>query len=169
MAGKFVWDKVVRLTHWLVACAVIANLFVTEPGEGVHKMMGFIAVGALLVRLLWAMTLAQAPARFRDLLPTPANAKQHAQDLLRGQETTAPGHNAFGLLAVWAMWACLAGLAFTGYHAANFTDLSDTYALDDWHEVLAKVLMFLFVLHVVAIVFTSWRLKRNLVRPMIHK
>lgn len=169
MAEKFVWDIVVRITHWVVACAVIANLFFTEPGENVHKIMGFIAIGAVALRLLWSFTLAKMPARLRDLIPTPTNARHHLNELKRGEDSGAVGHNAFGLLAVWAMWGCLAALAFTGYHAANFTDLSETYALDNWHETAANILLALFVLHIAAILFTSWRLKRNLVRPMIHK
>ncbi|MDO5091652.1 MAG: cytochrome b/b6 domain-containing protein [Cardiobacteriaceae bacterium] len=168
---QFVWDILVRLTHWGVAAAVIANLFITGRGDddATHRVMGMIAAGLILLRLLWALTFAKKPARLRDLIPTPGNACHHLQDLKRGEDTAEPGHNAFGLLAVWAMWLCILGLAFTGYHANEYTALAKTYALDDWHEYLAKALMALVILHISAVILTSWRVKRNLVRPMIHK
>lgn len=165
----FVWDILVRITHWGVAAAVLANLFVTPPGENVHQVLGYVAAALVAVRLLWSLTMAKKPARFRDLLPTPGNALHHLRDLQRGKDTAEPGHNAFGLLAVWAMWLCIAGLAFTGYHAANYTELDERYGLDSWHEYLANGLMIIVILHIAAVVLTSWRLKRNLLRPMIHK
>lgn len=166
---QFVWDILVRLTHWGVAGAVIANLFFTKAGENPHQILGYIAIALVGIRLLWALTLAEKPARLRDLIPTPGNALHHLKDLQRGEETGEPGHNAFGLLAVWAIWACIAGLAFTGYHAADYTELAERYNLDKWHEYLANAMLALFILHVSAVFLTSWRLKRNLVRPMIHK
>ncbi|MDO4776906.1 MAG: cytochrome b/b6 domain-containing protein [Cardiobacteriaceae bacterium] len=170
-AHAFVWDILVRLTHWGVAGAVIANLFFTGRGDedATHRILGMVAAGLVIIRLLWAMTLAKKPARLRDLVPTPGNAVHHLRDLQRGEETAEPGHNALGLLAVWAMWFCIVGLAFTGYHANEYTDLAERFSLDDWHEYLAKALLVLFILHVSAVFLTSWRLKRNLVRPMIHK
>lgn len=168
---KFVWDILVRLTHWGVAIAVIANLFFTGRGDEdtAHRIFGMIAAGLVVIRLLWALTFAQKPARLRDLIPTPGNALHHLKDLQRGEDTAEPGHNAFGLLAVWAMWLCILGLAFTGYHANEYTELAQAYPLDDWHDYLAKALLALFILHVGAVLLTSWRVKRNLVRPMIHK
>lgn len=165
----FVWDVLVRITHWGVAAAVIANLFFTEEGENLHQVLGYVAVGLVGLRLLWAMTLAKKPARLRDLMPTPANAIHHLQELKTGKETAEPGHNAFGLLAVWTIWFCIAALAFTGYHAANYTELDERFSLDKWHEFFANAMLALFILHISAIILTSWRLKRNLVRPMIHK
>lgn len=167
--GRFVWDRVVRLTHWIVAAAVLANLFFTPPGSVAHQAAGYIAVGLVVLRLAWSLTFAQKPARFRDLLPTPANAAHHWQDLRRGEETAEPGHNAFGLLAVWAMWGCIASLAFSGWHAAAETDWYYDYNLDDWHGIAANLLLGLVGLHIAAVFLTGWRVKRSLLRPMIHK
>lgn len=166
---KFVWDKVVRSVHWIVAIAVFANLFATPPGSPPHQVLGYVALGLVVLRLLWSFTGAKKPARFRDLMPTVSNAKHHLQDLQRGEDTAEPGHNAFGLLAVWAMWLCIIALAFTGYHAAGETDLYYDYNLDDWHEVIANILLAIVGLHILAVIATGWRVKRNLIRPMIHK
>lgn len=172
--GKFVWDKVVRLTHWGVALAVSANLFLLKPGGTAHQVLGYTAIALVVLRLAWAVGGARKPARLRDLLPTPGNALHHLRDLRRGEDSAEPGHNAFGLLAVWAMWGCIALLAFSGYHTAAETDWYYSfsllgYDLDDWHGIIAKLLMGIVVLHILAVILTGLRIRRNLVRPMIHK
>ena len=88
----FVWDILVRITHWGVAAAVLANLFVTPPGENVHQVLGYVAAALVAVRLLWSLTAAKKPARFRDLLPTPGNALHHLRDLQRGEDTAEQYH-----------------------------------------------------------------------------
>lgn len=169
MSKRFVWDKIVRLVHWGVAVCVCVNWFLSEAGGTAHRIAGYAAAALVVVRLLWSLTGAQKPARFRDLIPTPADAAHHLRDLRDGRETAEPGHNAFGLAGIWAMWLCIAALAFTGYHAANYTALDERYGLDDWHGIFANILMVIAALHVLAVFLTGWRLKRNLLRPMIHK
>lgn len=164
----FVWDKVVRSTHWLVAAIVVANSFVLKPGSESHQLLGFVAVGLVTLRILWSLSFAKAPARFCDLIPTPSGLLHHLQELIQRQETAPPGHNAFGLLAIWLMWACIFALAFTGYSAEN-TDWGIMNDLDDWHQYCVWLLQSVVILHVVAVFATGLWFKRNLVKPMVRK
>lgn len=170
---KFTWDKMVRSSHWIVALCVMANLWVVRPASLPHQALGYVAVAMVLIRLIWAVLAAEKPARLRDLIPTPRGLLAHLHEL-KHRQNHAHGHNHFGLLAIWLMWACIFGLAFTGYHAANETLFLDQmydrgYELDEIHGVLANILQAIVILHVLAVVFTSWWLKHDLVRPMIIK
>lgn len=161
----FVWDKVVRLSHWSVAIAVLLNLFITEEGETAHEWLGYLAVAMVLLRLIWSVSKAQSPARFRDLLPTPRGLQEHWTALKKREPEQWQGHNAFGLLAIWAMWFCIIGLGATGYLSG--TDWGIMNDVSDAHEVLAGLLQFVVVLHLVAIFATSWWLKKHLLKTML--
>lgn len=172
---RFVWDKTVRLTHWLVALCVFANWFLTDHGADaelyaghmLHEYVGYFAVFLIVLRLLWSVSLAKKPARLRDLLPTPAAMKKHWQEMRYRQAPDEPGHNAFGLLAIWGMWSLVLAIALSGY--LMDTDWGIDHDVDVAHAILNKLLMALVCLHVSAVVLTSWWCRYNLVRPMIHK
>lgn len=164
----FVWDKIVRVTHWLVAAIVLVNSFILKPGSEWHQLLGFTAVGLVMLRILWSLSFAKAPARFRDLIPTPHGLIHHFQEIIQREETSLSGHNAFGLLAIWLMWVCIFALAFTGY-TAEYTEWGIMNDLNDWHQYCVWLLQSIVILHIFAVFVTSWWFKRNLVKPMIHK
>lgn len=165
---NFTWDRIVRSTHWLVALSIFANLFFNKGGGQIHIILGYLAGGLVIFRLLWAITLAKYPARFRDLIPTPKGLAHHLHEIKNKKEETI-GHNHFGLLAIWVMWLLLFALIFTGYHIQNDTEFYYEYNLDDVHEKLALALKMIVGLHVSAVIVTSLWFKRNLIKSMIWK
>lgn len=96
----YVWEAPVRITHWLIACAIavlsvtgfyIGNPFITVSGPaGQHFVMGWMKVihawaawvfiGSVLVRIIWMFTgntyarwdkfIPVHPSRRRGLWPT---------------------------------------------------------------------------------------------------
>lgn len=162
---NFVWDKWVRLTHWSVALIVLVNLFVNKGGETPHRYLGYTALGLIVGRLLWSLTWAKKPARFRDLIPTIQGFREHFKEIKQREEGNHRGHNAFGLLAVWAMWGCILALGVTGY--LDDTDWGIDNDINDWHAAFATLLQVIIVLHVSAVLATSWWFRRNLVKSMI--
>lgn len=183
----FTWDGVVRTTHWLVALGCLCNLFVLRPGSVAHQAIGYSIAVLVLLRLLWALTVARAPARLRDLIPTPQGFRTHLADL-RLREHRELGHNAFGLLFIWAAWLLLFALAGTGYLAALSSETGgivpalstgiEDFAYDfqwfgqnieDWHGIFATVLQVLVCVHVVAVFATGKWLRHNYLRAMIHR
>ena len=48
-----VWDAAVRVLHWALALIVAFNL-VRDDGDLVHRAAGYVAVGVVLTRWLWA-------------------------------------------------------------------------------------------------------------------
>lgn len=164
----FVWDKLVRLSHWLVAAIVLLNLFITEEGETPHRYLGYAAVTLIAIRIIWSLSWAKVPARFVDLIPTASGLKIHIQEIRQRQENpNHTGHNDFGLLAIWFMWLCIMGLGISGY--LSDTDWGIDHDIDDIHEWIANFLQAVVILHVLAVFLTSWWFKRSLVKAMIHK
>jgi len=47
-----VWDIQIRIFHWLVALPVLMNFFL-EGGDGPHNVLGYVALTALVLRLLF--------------------------------------------------------------------------------------------------------------------
>lgn len=107
------WDPVVKITHWLIAAAILLNVFLTEDGSGPHVWIGYAALGVLVIRLIWGL-LGPKPARFASFPPNPAAAWRHLKQLIAGKPEEHRSHNPLGTLMVYALWASLAVVIATG-------------------------------------------------------
>lgn len=190
------WDPVVRITHWGIAIAVLANAVVTEGGSTWHVLLGWIGMSLLALRVVWGLVGA-AEARFSAFPPRPLAAISHLRRLASGRAPHYPSHNPAGALMAYALWAAIAvttvtGLIMTG-GATPMQVAADRAAVDsgDWsalvkedggdgeeeggfrdlaeevHEVTANLILFLVVLHVAGVAIESRATRRNLVAPML--
>jgi cytochrome b len=107
------WDPVVRLTHWGVAFAVLANALVTKGGSLIHVSLGWLVMALLLMRLVWGV-LGPVEARFSAFPPAPLAALRHLRQLIAGRVSNYPSHNPAGALMAYAFWAALAVVTVTG-------------------------------------------------------
>ncbi|TNF07576.1 MAG: cytochrome B, partial [Pseudomonadales bacterium] len=98
------WDPVVRLFHWSLAGAFLANYFFTEEGENWHRWFGYYAVAWLVIRLVWGFVGTPA-ARWADFWPTPARLGEHLRALLSGRAYHRLGHSPLGALVMILMMA----------------------------------------------------------------
>ncbi|AJY47391.1 cytochrome b/b6 domain-containing protein [Martelella endophytica] len=186
------WDPVVRLSHWIIAIAVIVNGLISKPGGTVHVWIGWIAMAVLVIRLVWGF-IGPDEARFSSFLPDPRAAVSHLLAVLRGRPREYPSHNPAGTMMVYALWICLAAVIATGL---IMTDAKTPVAIakeraaveqGDWsvmvtdgegeggtgdiakaiHETAANLMLVLALVHVAGVAAESYALRRNLVRPMI--
>lgn len=191
------WDPLVRITHWLIAGAVILNGLILKPGGAVHIWIGWAVLGILAVRLAWGF-LGPVEARFSAFPPDPRRALCHLADLVRGRPREYPSHNPAGAMMVYALWACLAAVTITGIvmtgarSPVTITEEKAAVAVGDWsvlvkdtgpdddeagkivkeiaeevHGVAANLMLILALIHVGGVAAESLALRRNLVRPMI--
>ncbi|MGV0909424.1 cytochrome b/b6 domain-containing protein [Martelella sp. FOR1707] len=189
------WDPVVRLSHWLIAAAVIINGLISEPGGAIHIWIGWIAMAVLVIRLVWGF-IGPREARFTAFLPDPRAAVSHLFSLVRGKPKEYPSHNPAGAIMVYALWACLAAVIATGLILTDaktpITIANERAAVEqgDWsvlagddegeepaedsgeivkeiHETAANLMLVLALIHVAGVAAESYALRRNLVRPMI--
>ncbi|WP_269583041.1 cytochrome b/b6 domain-containing protein [Roseibium sp. Sym1] len=192
------WDPVVRISHWTLAAAVIANGLLTKPGGTIHIWIGWVALGLLALRFFWGL-FGPAEARFSSFLPDPRAAVAHLLQLARGKPSEYPSHNPAASIMVYALWACLVavtatGLVMTGGKSpVTIAEEKAAVAAGDWsvlvdqddsehasedndageimeeiHETAANLLLILALLHVAGVAVESRLLRRNLVRPMIY-
>lgn len=112
-APPFLWDPVVRLTHWGIAVSVLVNAALDEGGSLLHVSLGWLVMALLVLRLVWGV-LGPAEARFSAFPPNPVAALRHLRQLASGRVREYPSHNPAGAMMAYAFWACLALVTVTG-------------------------------------------------------
>lgn len=160
-----VWDPVVRLIHWTVVVAVSLNLFILKPGRLYHRYVGYVVIGAVLIRLVWGF-VGTRHARFSDFFPTPGRLIPYVKALLRGEEPRHIGHNPAAAVMMLALLVLLLATGITGW----MTTL-DAFWGEDWLEELhggfANAIMVLALVHAAAAIIESLRHRENLVWSMV--
>jgi len=117
------WDPIVRITHWVVALAILLNGLIDEGGSVLHVWIGYIALAMLVLRIVWGF-VGPAEARFSSFLPSASGARAHASDLAAGRVRHYRSHNPLGSLMVYALWGVLAVIIATGIVMAGPPPLS---------------------------------------------
>ncbi|WP_201752612.1 cytochrome b/b6 domain-containing protein [Sphingomonas changnyeongensis] len=112
------WDPVVKLTHWSVALAVLANAVITEEGSAAHVWVGYALAAILGLRLLWGL-VGPPEARFAAFPLSLGRAVAHLRDIRAGRHVAHRSHNPLGALMVYAIWATLLVVIGTGIAMAG--------------------------------------------------
>jgi len=157
------WDPVVRLFHWSLAGAFLANYFFTEEGEDWHRWLGYYAVAWLAIRLVWGFVGTPA-ARWADFWPTPERLGAHLRALIAGQPYHRLGHSPLGALV---MLLLMLGLGVTGFLMEEVDYFWGADLPLEIHEFCANGLMAVVGLHIAAALFESYRLRENLPLSMV--
>lgn len=188
------WDPLVRITHWAVAAAVVANGLLNKAGGTVHVWIGWGVLALLILRFVWGF-LGPDPARFSAFPPNPIAGLKHLAALTRGKVREYPSHNPAGALMVYALWGCLTLITLTGLvmtegkspitiaeekaavaagdwsvlvkDGAEESDAEGEHLAKEIHEVLGNLVLILAGLHVAGVGLESRVLRRNLVKPML--
>ena len=123
------WDPVVKVTHWSIVIAILANALITEEGSGAHIWVGYALAAILALRLLWGL-IGPAEARFSAFPPSPRRALGHLRDIRSGKKEVHHSHNPLGALMVYAIWSMLgviiaSGIAMAGPPSTAFLDRAE--------------------------------------------
>lgn len=136
------WDPLVRLTHWGIALAVLANGLILKPGSAIHIWIGWAVAALLAARLIWGL-IGPPEARFSAFPPRPLAAMSHLRALMQRRVREHRSHNPAGALMAYALWAALAvtlatGLVMTGGRSPiAIAEEKAAVAAGDW-SVLVK-------------------------------
>jgi cytochrome b len=181
------WDPIVRITHWSIALAVLANALVTEEGSGPHIWVGYGLAAILGLRLLWGL-VGPSEARFAAFWPSPRKALAHLRDIRAGTVVPHTSHNPLGALMVYAIWGCLLTIIATGIAMAgpppwdgaereeehrsiavsgeshdeaseegDGEEEGEEGLLEEIHETAANLLYLLILLHLAGVIFETRR------------
>jgi cytochrome b len=162
-SGKSAWSATVKLTHWLVALAVIVNFF-NNTGEA-HRLIGYASLCLVLMRILHGL-LPNAPQSSQFYWPSVKRIQHHILEIKKQKFSHEVGHNPLGQWAVYGMWLLIFLLAATGWLSRT-----DAFWGEDWpvdlHALFSTLLQALVVIHLMAVMLMSRLQKQNLPKQML--
>lgn len=161
-----VWDPLVRLIHWSLALTILLNGAFVEEESKAHEWIGYIALGLVGLRLVWAL-IGPKHARFSAFPLSPARAVRYLKAILAGDRSVHLSHNPLGALMAYNIWASVITIGVTGYMMTTLTFFGVDW-VEDVHEAVFNWLLLSVALHVAGVAFDTWRSGVNLVRAMIY-
>ena len=176
-----VWDPVTRLWHWVLAASVITGWslgeFRTFSNMQWHIYLGYLTGALLVFRYVWGWA-GPVAVRHRTLFASLRGMPAYLRQAGVRRPSGVPGHNPVGALSVIAMVLALTAQVVTGlfseddalFHSgplASEVSSETVVMMTGYHNLFAKVVLALVVLHVAAIVFYLVWKRENLVTPML--
>jgi cytochrome b len=180
-----VWDPFIRVSHWLLAAAVIIDWITDEP-RWMHIWLGYLAATLIVLRVGWGFA-GPENARFASFVHGPAEVFGYLGALIRFSSKRYLGHSPAGGAMIVALLAMVAVTAVTGFvnQAQNLGTgpLSGAVAKVERpprvpgqrrppllskqvHETAANITLLLVVLHLGGVALAGVAHKENLVTAM---
>jgi cytochrome b len=165
MKSVYVWDLGVRLFHWSLVIAFIANAFLIDDDGDLHNYVGYFILGLLTFRLLWGFVgtcysrFSSFPVCFEDCL-------KQLQDIALQRNHIHIGHTPLGAVMIYNLLLAIALIGLSGYLMT--TDwLWGAEWIEELHEGFVTWAEISIVLHILAVVFESKRSSVNLPHAML--
>ena len=177
-----VWDPVTRLWHWVLAASVITGWSLGEFRNFSimqwHIYFGYLTGALLVFRYAWGWA-GPAPVRHRTLFASLRDIPAYLRRVGARRPSGVSGHNPVGALSVIAMVLALTAQVATGLFSeddalfysgplASEVSSATVTMMTGYHNLFAKVVLVLVVLHLAAILFYFVWKRENLVAPMLH-
>ncbi|HST01221.1 MAG TPA: cytochrome b/b6 domain-containing protein [Usitatibacter sp.] len=179
-ASRRGWDLPTRVFHWTLALLVTFSFVTGKVGESWmdwHMRSGYAIVSLLLFRIAWGI-VGSREARFASFVRGPAAARAYLQELRAGRREVVEGHNPLGAWSVVAMLALLALQVATGLFSNDESSHEGPLAtkvsnatvdrmssIHGWNQYAVLAIV---VLHVAAVAVYQWRLRMDVIGPMVH-
>ncbi len=151
MDNKVVWNTKTRLLHWLVAIPVALNFFI-DGGDLPHEILGYVALGGVLVRFIWGF-ISRDHANFNSF-------PLSWQEVKRSHTQSYPGHNPLASWTYILIWICVILLGITGFMMGLDAYWGEEW-LEDLNEQLSTALSALVILHFLGIILDGIKHKRK--------
>jgi cytochrome b len=172
-----VWDPAVRIFHGTLAAAFATAWLTGDELALVHVNAGYLIGGLLVFRLIWGF-VGTRHARFSDFVRTPSQVLAYVRDAVRLRSGHYLGHNPAGGAMILALMITLGITVASGMALYGATDFAGPLAgmfrgelaadlLEGLHEAAANLTLFLVVLHLGGVFFSSLAEGENLIRAMI--
>ncbi len=175
-----VWDVLVRIFHWSLVLSFAIAYLSEDDYQDLHIYTGYTIIGLVVFRLIWGVIGSQY-AKFKNFVVKPSETLDYLKDIKNQKSKRYIGHNPAGAMMVLALifsliMTTIFGLMiygaeeFSGPLAGVMTNISDSTAhdIEEIHEFFANFTLFLIVIHIIGVVFTSHQHKENLVLSMIN-
>lgn len=176
-----VWDRFVRMFHWLLVGGFFTAYLVEDDLIGVHVWAGYLVFSLVVLRIAWGF-VGSEHARFADFVRRPRIVVGYLKAMLSGRPHRHLGHNPVGGVMVLALMGALLattvlgmlllgskpGQALSGLVGGlGLAGESGQETLEEVHEFLANFTLALMGLHVLGVLFSSLQHRENLARAMV--
>jgi cytochrome b len=170
-----VWDVPTRLLHWLLVGAFAVSWWTGKSGRlEWHQWSGYLVLGLIVFRIYWGF-VGSPTARFAAFLRGPRTIASY----LRGRWPPVPGHNPLGALSVIGLLGLTGVQVALGLFAVDvdgiesgplsmYVSFETGRAAAEWHDTVFNVLLWLVVLHIVAIAWYRFFRREKLLGAMVH-
>ncbi|MEJ2315491.1 MAG: cytochrome b/b6 domain-containing protein [Gammaproteobacteria bacterium] len=177
-SGKIrVWDPVVRIFHWTLALSFLVAWITEDELMTPHVWAGYLITALLVIRIVWGF-IGTPHARFRDFVYSPAVIRSYIRKMLSHSEPRYLGHNPAGGVMVTLLILSLLITVISGIALYGNTDLAGPMAgffqgeysadiFEELHEFFANFTLFLVILHIGGVIWSSFAHRENLVRSML--
>ncbi len=173
-----IWDWAVRLVHWLAVLLVPALWWTAEQGwMDWHQRLGLTLFCLIVFRLFWGF-FGSWTARFLPMIRRLGALPAYVRSAFAGRDHATFGHNPLGVLSVAALLLALCAQLGTGLFSVDVDGLESGplailvsfdlgRQIAELHELNFNIVVALVGLHIAAIAFYQFRLRDNLVGPMV--
>ncbi len=159
-----IWDLPTRLFHWLIALPVLLN-YILEGGESPHKILGYIALVALVARIYWGLVGGEH-SRFRSFPLSLHKVRIYLVSLLTATPKNYVGHNPMASWVYLGIWLMVFLLGVSGFMMGL-----DAFWGEEWlektHGALATITKFMVLGHFLGILVDTIKFKRKTWLAMI--
>ena len=172
-----VWDPVVRTFHWTLVLAFFVAYITEYELMTPHVWAGYLITALLAVRIVWGF-VGTRHARFNDFVYSPTTIIDYVKAMFSRREPRYLGHNPAGGAMVVLIILSLLITVISGIALYGNTDLAGPMAgifqgeysadiFEEVHEFFANFILFLVILHVGGVIWSSFAHRENLVRSML--
>lgn len=178
MKSILVWDRPLRLFHWLFAGSFAGAWLTADSDEwlSLHTFLGYLMLGLIGFRLVWGF-VGSRHARFSDFLYSPRAGLDYLRQVALNRAARHLGHNPAGSQAIFlllglGMLVGLSGIFVQGGEerhgpAAGWLGYALGKAIKEGHELLASLMLLVVFVHLAGVALESWRHRENLARAMV--
>lgn len=155
-----VWNKFIRITHWLVAGIILLNLYFLEEGDPAHRYFGYAVLAFVIFRIVYGFVGAEAEHSFSHFPLKIKNLFTFIKSKLNGTDVDYPGHNPAASWVYIVIWLCVIGLGITGWMMGLDRFFGEEW-LEDVHGIISNILQLCILAHLLGIAFDAKRFKRK--------
>lgn len=192
-----VWDRFIRLSHWLLVIGFATAYITADEVEEVHYWAGYTVATLVVLRILWGF-VGPRRARFANFVYAPRKIFHYFFDLIRFRSPRYVGHSPAGGAMVIVLLLMLAALTGTGMARlaieegegplapwlASASPTAETGVVlasgdededggreesfvGELHETLGNVTLILIFAHIGGVLLASFAHRENLARAMV--
>lgn len=135
-----VWDRIVRIGHWLLAFA-FATLYLQYKKFPLHPYAGYLVCAVVMFRIFWGFR-GPGAARFSTFCFSPRAVFRYLGNALKGHAEYHFSHNPMGAAMVYALLALLLAnclLGMLAYSASQQLGPFGAHVPDSWEETLVPI------------------------------